>query len=406
MLLIGDLHITSKYKDKLISELQSFVDQNPDEKNIVFLGDYVYHFSYDRGALLGLFSFFVNLFESGKQVYILAGNHDRLWDTFVFEEAQKAFSLFEKYQTNNAGQLKFITEATIETIENQQILFFPFTISWVTPQLETQPTWLQSISYLATSQNKNEQKSREINARLAGYLEQNPNLLVIHHYYFNGTMFPGQKSRFSYKDIALSNDLLALSNAKFISGHLHQGFSSHNYLCTGSARSTSSLEINQQKYLFKYRPDQALLEATPISINPYIQIVGDHQFTATDLQNQISDLVVANQQNFTSTSRTPHFINQKIPSISQVSLSLSVDVLEYGKIDDHITPELQETLKEFKLKKRFQQSSGELIDQLKVSSSDLTTFSDRKQVLKTHLTQKFGTEYPQYEALLQELKVL
>ena len=78
MLLIGDIHITSKYKDKLISELQSFVDQNPDEKNIVFLGDYVYHFSYDRGALLGLFSFFVNLFESGKQVYILAGNHDRL----------------------------------------------------------------------------------------------------------------------------------------------------------------------------------------------------------------------------------------------------------------------------------------------------------------------------------------
>ena len=123
MLLIGDLHITSKYKDKLISELQSFVDQNPDEKNIVFLGDYVYHFSYDRGALLGLFSFFVNLFESGKQVYILAGNHDRLWDTFVFEEAQKAFSLFEKYQTNNAGQLKFITEPTIEIIENQEILF-------------------------------------------------------------------------------------------------------------------------------------------------------------------------------------------------------------------------------------------------------------------------------------------
>lgn len=83
--------------------------------------------------------------------------------------------------------------------------------------MENQPTWLQAIAYLATSQNKNEQKSREINARLAGYLEQNPNLLVIHHYYFNGTMFPGQKSRFSYKDIALSNELLTLPTAKFIS---------------------------------------------------------------------------------------------------------------------------------------------------------------------------------------------
>ncbi len=405
MLLIGDLHITSKYKDKLISELQSFVDQNPDEKNIIFLWDYVYHFSYDRGALLSLFSFFVSLFESGKQVYILAGNHDRLWETFVFEEAQKAFSLFEKYQTSNKWLLKFITEPSLEIIENQKILFFPYTIKSTIPQISYTPTWLESISYLATSQNKNEQKSREINTILADYVEQNPNLLVIHHYYFNGTMFPGQKSRFSYKDVALSNALLESTTAKFISGHLHQAFSSHNYLCVWSARSTSSLEVNQQKYLFKYTPSQDALEATPISINPYIQIDGDHQYSDQDLQNQISNLILSNQQNFTSPSWKPTFHEDKELPLSQISLSLSVDILEYDQVDQYLTPELQETLKEFKLKKRFKQSSWELIDQLKISS-DMSTFSDWKQVLKDYLAQKFGPEYSQYESILQDLKVL
>lgn len=405
MLLIGDLHITSKYKDKLISELQSFVDQNSDEKNIIFLWDYVYHFSYDRGALLSLFSFFVSLFESGKQVYVLAGNHDRLWETFVFEEAQKAFSLFEKYQTSNKWLLKFITEPSLEIIENQQILFFPYTIKSTIPQISYTPTWLESISYLATSQNKNEQKSREINTILADYIEQNPNLLVLHHYYFNGTMFPGQKSRFSYKDVALSNALLESSTAKFISGHLHQAFSSHNYLCVWSARSTSSLEVNQQKYIFKYSPAQNTLEATSISINPYIQIDGDHQYSDQDLQNQISNLILSNQQNFTSSSWKPTFHEDKMLPLSQISLSLSVDVLEYDQVDQYLTPELQETLKEFKLKKRFHQSSWELIDQLKISS-DMSTFSDRKQVLKDYLAQKFGPEYAQYEAILQDLKVL
>jgi hypothetical protein len=36
----------------------------------------------------------------------------------------------------------------------------------------------------------------------------------------------------------------------------------------------------------------------------------------------------------------------------------------------------------------------------------MSTFSDRKQVLKDYLAQKFGPEYAQYEAILQDLKVL
>jgi UDP-2,3-diacylglucosamine pyrophosphatase LpxH len=55
----------------------------------VFLGDYVYHFSYDRKALLHLFSIFIELASKGKKLYILAGNHDRISGHFVFEEARQ-----------------------------------------------------------------------------------------------------------------------------------------------------------------------------------------------------------------------------------------------------------------------------------------------------------------------------
>lgn len=193
MLLVGDLHITTKYKDKIIDELSSYIDQHPEENTIIFLGDYVYHFSYDRNALLALYHFFVQLFDQGKTVYVLAGNHDWIGDSFVFEEAQKAFSLLEKYKINHTGQLKFITEPVLETIEGQQILLFPYTLkSFEKPVLQdiSPDHWLQRIAYLKESSHKNEQKSREINSCLAWYLETYPDLLVIHHHYINATAFP------------------------------------------------------------------------------------------------------------------------------------------------------------------------------------------------------------------------
>lgn len=110
MLLIGDIHITSRITDKVLTELRHFVDEHKDEQNIIFLGDYVYHFSYDRAALMALYHFFLELFEQKKNIYILAGNHDRLGNTFVFEEAKKAFALFK-------SNIHFITEPWLTEIE-------------------------------------------------------------------------------------------------------------------------------------------------------------------------------------------------------------------------------------------------------------------------------------------------
>ena len=132
MLLIWDIHITSRYKDQIIANIKDFVASNPNEKTIIFLGDFVYHFSYDRNALLALYEFFLELFTEGKEIYVLAGNHDWLGETFVFHEAQQAFSLLN--QEINArkigsmwlGGLHFITEPCFKEIEWENVLFLPY----------------------------------------------------------------------------------------------------------------------------------------------------------------------------------------------------------------------------------------------------------------------------------------
>jgi UDP-2,3-diacylglucosamine pyrophosphatase LpxH len=98
MLLVGDIHITSPMAHSIIMMLEDFVAAHPQEQDIVFVGDYVYHFAYDRTALFALYEFFIKLLQSDKRVYVLAGNHDRLGNSFVYAEAQKAFSVLTNIQ--------------------------------------------------------------------------------------------------------------------------------------------------------------------------------------------------------------------------------------------------------------------------------------------------------------------
>ena len=130
MLLIGDIHINTRYQEKILTELMAIFSTYPDEKNIIFFWDYVYHFAYDRNALLQLYKLFLELFDQGKNVYVVAGNHDRLGNSFVFEEAQKAFDILwhDKFKaiTQWHGKIQFITKPTQETIEGEEILLLPF----------------------------------------------------------------------------------------------------------------------------------------------------------------------------------------------------------------------------------------------------------------------------------------
>ena len=128
MLLFGDLHINSRIWDRVIETMRDWIFQNPDEQNLIFLWDYVYHFSYDREALLKLYTLFLDLYKSGKNVYILAWNHDRLGNTFVFEEAKRTYEIIRNVFDNweSSGKIEFITQPKVENIEWEDILFLPY----------------------------------------------------------------------------------------------------------------------------------------------------------------------------------------------------------------------------------------------------------------------------------------
>jgi DNA repair exonuclease SbcCD nuclease subunit len=180
----------------------------------------VYHFSYDRTALLALYHLFLELISQGKTVYVLAGNHDRLGSSFVFEEAKKAFDIVNTID-HAQGKIFFITQAQFVQIEGQEVLFLPYTIQvGQLGAIETKllPMHIQgTIELLKQSKNKNEQLSAYVNEYLRSAIADKQDLLIIHHYYIIHTKFPGQKSLFSYKDVALHEAILQQPNIKSIS---------------------------------------------------------------------------------------------------------------------------------------------------------------------------------------------
>jgi len=404
MLLIWDIHITSKHKDRIIQELRTFIENNNSEDNIVFLWDYVYHFSYDRTAILTLYHFFVELFELWKSVYVLAWNHDRLWSSFVFEEAQKAFSIIQKYDTRHKGNLEFITQPTHKIIEWKSIVFFPFMLQIPEQQPKKNPTWLKNIKYLSTSSNKNEQTSWKINSNLAYLLEQYPESLIIHHYYFNKTKLPGQKSQFSYKDVAISQELLDIANIQFISWHLHQTCSYKNYLCTWSIRSTSPLEINQEKLFFKYNPSNNRYQATPIRINPYLQYEESQKISEDTIKNTFQQQTENSKQNFVWTQLI-EINNSDFFPLQYTTITIVWDTINYEHIEDFVDQYILNKTSSVKIKKQAV-NTNELLEKLQLSSQDNQSFADRKQLLKDYLQQKYKWEYDQYETILQELRIL
>ncbi len=406
MLLIWDIHINARFQDKIIEQLDTYVHQHRDEKHIIFCGDFVYHFSYDRNALLALYHFFLELLQEGKYLYILAGNHDWLGNSFVFEEARKAFEIVNSI-THEQGKIFFITQPQTYDIEGQKTLFLPYTIdvkNMETKKVELPINIQWTIDLLRHSTNKNELISAAVNEYLRSYITDQKDLLVIHHYYINNTKFPGQKSKFNYKDVALHEDILKQTNIKQISWHLHQSFAHSNYVCLGSVRSTTPLEANQNKFLFQYK--NGILEATQSDINPYITVEQwDWSFSQSDLEAKIKNILEENKNNLKSDFRKISFIDNP-PELKNISLSIKTDAIDYQNIDEYISPELRVQIKDIKLKKESIELN-ELLENFEISAKNLSTwFADRKDILKSYLMKKHGDEYEKYEKKLKELKLL
>lgn len=117
----------------------------------------MYMFSYDRKALGELFDLFLSLRKEGRNVYILAGNHDRIGQQFVYAEGKK---ITDMIPTNSGHVLRFITSPEVHQVEGKDILFFPFSKHVSTSQsgLDREKT-SDIIKSLLASKNNNERLS-------------------------------------------------------------------------------------------------------------------------------------------------------------------------------------------------------------------------------------------------------
>ena len=99
-------------------------------------------------------------------LHILAGNHDWLGNSFVFEEGKRVFDLLES--SSSAGKLNFITEPMLTEIEGEKILFLPFCLDIDEnkyPEYQLGSSLLTEA--LLQSKDKNEVFSGKINQLLS-----------------------------------------------------------------------------------------------------------------------------------------------------------------------------------------------------------------------------------------------
>lgn len=431
MLLFWDLHINSRIVDRVVDCMKSWISQNSDEKNLIFLWDYVYHFSYDREALLKLYSFFLELYQWWKNVYILAWNHDWLGNTFVFEEAKRTYDIiknvFDKWESS--GKIEFITGPKVENIEWEDILFLPYCLEFSEnfvllmkgdkeslldssvvslPQNDKSVIEIEStVNTLSKSQNKNEKFSAELNKLLLEYYQKYGKLTVIHHYYTEWVNFPWQRWRFYFNDIALSHLFCELDWLKLISGHLHQWFAYKNYFCIWSVRNTSPLEVNQAKMLFKYSDWK--MSGKMFFVNPYFQVKNIAEWVKVDdnfLESFKKEVIQENIKNYENQWRDVEINSDYDMKNKDVSVSLSVWNMNYEDMYSYIDEDLFKQLKDVKLKKVYEQTD-DLFEKMDIEWKNLTSwFADWKGLLKDYLKVKYPNEYEKYLDFLKKENIL
>ena len=413
MLLIWDIHLTSRIKDKLLNSLKTFIQEHNEEKNLIFLGDFVYHFSYDRNALLELYDLFLELYTQWKNLYILAWNHDRLGNTFVFEEWRKAFEILSRIWKKD-NEICFITKPFVKEIEWKNICFLPAMLEidekdfpWIDELKD------QKYAEEMKSKNKNLTFSAQLNLVVERFTKKYSDLTLIHHYYVEWVSFPWQKAKFAFKDRALSQHWLDKQDLTIISWHLHQAFSYRNYVCTWSIRATSPLEIDQIKYFWTWNDGK--FTAYETGINYYFTMerkTGNADlFTQSFQAISENDILshwrsLQNSDNFKEALFTVETKYKDSLDLKNLSLSLSVEKLQYDNMDEFIEPKLQQSLQNVQLKKDAK-STEQLLQQLeKPDLAGQLSFGNWLELLKKFLKKQYPDDYEEYEKLLQEMKIL
>lgn len=379
MLLIGDIHITTKHTHAIIDAIKHYVDSFPEEKNLIFMGDYMYMFSYDRKALAALFDLFLELRKKGKSLYILAGNHDWIGQQFVYAEGKK---IADMLPDQGGNILRFITSPEVHTVEGKEILFFPFT-KHITPSQEKDSEKINdTLKTLLSSKNNNERLSGEINIILEEYIRKYKQLTIIHHYYIADTKFPGQQAIFDYKDIALSPALLDNENIQLISGHIHMPFAYKNYLCTGSIWYTSPLEQDHHKFLFRWDGETNKITAKQVAINPYIVVAlaKDEHLNANKILEHRKSIDENIAKNFSG--KRDISLSFSDYTLAQTHLTVLSESISYDELQTHIEPNLLHTVKDVALKRK-SHYSGDMSFTLEIAQKNLQeSLVDRKIIVK------------------------
>ncbi len=408
MLLIWDIHITTRIADRLIQDLESFFEWQKDEKHLVFLWDFVYHFNYDRKSLMKFYELCLRLVAAWKHIYLLAWNHDRIQTHFVYEEAKKSFEVLgNAFSQGELWKIEFITEPCFKEIEGENILFFPYTLL---PQEEI--TW-STYQELIDSSHAKEQVSWRANHLLQKLIYEwkqefweDEILTIMHHWYTVNTPFPGQFARFSYKSPGLDDGFMDMSNIRMISWHLHKPFSHKNYLCCWSVRYTSPLEVQQIKFLFRFDTKTNTFHAFPVLVNPYLrlEIQEGVVYTKELLFDSIREIFTAQCLAFSAEFFDISY--EDLPDIRLVDRTVTlVSNLPYHELEDIFPLELRALCKEVKVKQSKQHITA-LTELLDTWSKELDTrISDWKSLLKQYIDQKYWNISDQYIKELHDLWV-
>ncbi len=397
MLFIWDLHLKAEKKNEIFEKLKEKINQiNP--KNIIFLGDYIYHFAYNPKILWEFFDYCLEL-SNKKNIYILAGNHDYIKWHFIFSEVEKAL---EKITTN----LHIISTPKIKKIDNKKILFFPFN----TPILDN--TKIIEIDKLVKNSNndsykkifatayknwqqeeKNLKISWSINLLLLEFLiKEKPDILV-HHFYINNTKFPGQFSKFSYNHIALDEEIFNLP-IEIISWHLHQAFKYKNYICVGSFWNTSPLEENDTKVIFNY-PNKFY----QVIINPYISIDAE-EFSEIN-ENILENLFIQNTKTIEENLQ-----NKIIPEKLDIKkLNLTIKTKNFSQAQNKIQSSLLDKINSLNFRTKTRKL-GNIIDELEINQEKLSySFLSWKELAQEYIKKKYPDNYQEYFNELKNLNL-
>ena len=397
----------------------------------------MYMFSYDRQALWDLFDFFLQLRWQGKNIYIMAGNHDWLNQHFVYHEGKKITDILMQntaFNRDNTNKIHFITEPSVQTIDWKDILFMPYNKKFLgdyagrntalhhtthndwsndnttnhtneatsgffssTSEWQTIESIRTETQTLLKSTNYNEQLSGALNHYLLEHYKEW--MTLIHHYYTAKTPFPWQQAQFDYKDIALHPSRMSIAD-RVISWHLHKAFSYKNYLCTWSVWNTTSGERNQCKRLRRWDTLQDRFESHEIAINPYISTTSTN-ISLQGLHTEMTDIRNEHKMLF-DTSIT---IAQESEYDMAVTSLILYSPESISTLETSIDSELKSALWDIQIKQT--SSQKDMTELLDISQYNIKqSLLDWKELVKKYLLSRYWDESEKYRTVLSELNIL